>query len=213
MFKQFYRLMVVALGFFVASSCGEATPKYGNIYTDYDDGTVDEDVADEDAFQNENPMPDDDSDDKEWSDPAYGCTRTYYKIEGLVTTLDGAPIVGVVVVRGVLSDDEKIDDCLQIDYCQKTDDAGKFIFSYGDSCRDPQVHFSLSATDVDGDVHGLYKNKTVSGTMDCTYSGGSWGDYHCTNTEVKIELEEAFPDDDNLLSDETTSDDDTLLKD
>jgi len=47
---HFYRLMVVALGMVVASSCGEATPKYGNIYVDYDDATVDDDTTDEDVL-------------------------------------------------------------------------------------------------------------------------------------------------------------------
>lgn len=49
MLKHFYRLMVVALGLFLASSCGKSTPLYGIEETDYDDGTVDVEAADVDT--------------------------------------------------------------------------------------------------------------------------------------------------------------------
>ncbi|HNT26965.1 MAG TPA: hypothetical protein PKH10_02185 [bacterium] len=56
MLRHFYRLMVVALGFFLASSCNRGSTDYGVIDTDYtspDEDVVDEDVAIDDDVAND----------------------------------------------------------------------------------------------------------------------------------------------------------------
>ena len=209
MLKQFYRLMVVALGFFVASSCGEATPKYGNIYTDYDEGAVDAEVSadldegtvdadvvesetitpDEDFVESETVMSDDDSVDKEQGDPAYGCPAIEYLVEGKVASVLGEPIRGIEINTVSLQ-------C----YRAYSDERGDFSWNCRDECYGsmPQT-IKLVAMDVDGEQNGSFAKKEKIVPLECD-SPISW-ENHCTNTEVKIELEEVSSDDDALLKD------------
>jgi len=227
MLKHFYRLMVVALGFFVASSCGEATPKYGNIYTDYDDGTLDEEVVDEDAVDNDvadmderydNPVPEYAAPDVDFEhdapnddgggldseaefpdegidhdgyadDTLYGCPYVEYRVEGTVTGVAGSPVEGIEVE-------------MTVEYyypiSTKTDAAGEFTLDQTtDQLCDELSSLKVEARDVDGAVNGKYQQKTLMVPLVCTYES----ERQCTNTEVKMELEEVSSDDDTLLND------------
>ncbi len=195
MLRHFYRLMVVALGLFLASSCGKSEPLYGIEATDFDDGTVDEDVqSDEDATE------------QEFTDSLYGCPTADYLIEGTVKSTAEVPINGIEITSDLY---------YRYVPTATTGDDGAFSITANDGCFDsPQKTAMLSIKDVDGALNGQYQDKVVSVQLVCTNDAPSgYAHYVCVNTDVKIELEAVVPDDDNLLSDGNAPDDDTLLPD
>lgn len=170
MFKHFYRLMVVALGVFLASSCGKSTPLYGCIEGDFD----------------ELPVTDNDV-----------CPFTEYRIEGTILSTMGTPIEGIKITPsnnsiGVAG----IDGYYAEIYSGPT---GNFSFAAWDECGNPKTtSFVIIADDVDGDQNGNFATKETAVSLECNDVISS--DNHCANTAVKIELEEVSSDDDTLVN-------------
>jgi putative lipoprotein (rSAM/lipoprotein system) len=236
MLRHFYRLMVVALGLFVTSNCSHSEPMYGIILTDYDDGTVDEDVADVDVADHETAdtptygtessdyqpdadvqldedlppdedavdaegldaeaeVPDEDGDEPEFEDTLYGCPTVEFHVEGTVTAAGGSPIEGIAITYQ-LSEPPSTSQVL-------SGSDGTFFIQEQDACGlSPQDTVMLGVMDIDGATNGQYQDKEVSVPLECTYDSSGMGYYTCTNTDVKIELEEVTSDDDTLLPDE-----------
>ncbi|HOW52309.1 MAG TPA: radical SAM-associated putative lipoprotein [bacterium] len=222
MLKHFYRLMIVAVSFFLASSC-HSTPLYGIEQTDFDDGTVDEDVAenetitpdddfdvpvdpdedtppdkdavDAEGFDSESEVPDEDGDDPEFEDTLYGCPTVEFHVEGAVSAVGGSPIEGIAITYQ-LSEYSSTSQVL-------SGSDGTFFIQEQESCGlSPQDTAMLGVMDIDGATNGRYQDKEVSVPLECTYDPSDFGYYTCTNIDVKIELEEVSSDDDALLPDE-----------
>ncbi|HNT26967.1 MAG TPA: radical SAM-associated putative lipoprotein [bacterium] len=187
MFKHFYRLMVVALGFFVASSCGEATPKYGNIYTDYDDGTVDEDVAESEAI-----TPDEDVD-----NTLYGCIGCEFDVQGTVLNEQGVPIPNIEAIMYAGT---------SIAASTRTDQNGAFSLvlksNYGCDIGDPET-VPLTFNDTDGSANGgNFESKKVDVVLPWDYNNGyGWDPCAYKKSDIEVKLDKVGNDDDTLLKD------------
>ncbi len=175
MLKHFYRLMVVALGLFVVSSCGEATPKYGNIYVDYDDATVDEDVG------------------TDIDGTLYGCWPCRYYAAGNVVDKIGDGIPGIEVL---LVEESAV---------LKSNVSGQFEFNLevaDSNCSGGPITRTLRFTDVDGIANGgEFAEKEIDVVL--THEGSSYPCY-MSNDNIRVTMEEATTDDDILLPDDDT---------
>jgi putative lipoprotein (rSAM/lipoprotein system) len=133
---------------------------------------------------------DDDPTDQEYEDNMlYGCPSVTYHVEGIVNDNKGAPIEGIEVKASI----EYYDPI-----STKTGVTGEFVLdTTTDQCQEP-ASVDVEARDVDGSDNGGYQTKIVAVPLVCS---GYDELRQCSNTDVKIELEEAIPDDDTLLKD------------
>ncbi len=219
MLRHFYRLMVVILAALTATAatgCGGSD--YGAEYVPFDMDAVDEAVFENEAVTPDDDFdvpvdPDDDTADKDSidaegldaeadvsddgidydgyaDDTLYGCPYVDYLVEGVVTGVAGSPVEGIEVKMAV-----------EYFYpiSTKTDAMGKFTLEQTtDQYCSEFSSLDVEAHDVDGVANGAYQQKTMTVPLVCTYEN----ERQCTNTEVKIELEEVSSDDDTLVNDE-----------
>lgn len=191
MLRYFYRLMVMACGFFLASSCGHSTPMYGIEETDYDDGTFDEEVVEE-------PDGDDHGITPTESDVMYGCPAADFNVEGTILTVDGTPVPGI----SITPDPAWASSHQVYDGEAESDTSGEFVLAASTVCGGSAYSITLSVKDVDGAANGEFVDQQVVVPLSCT-DVGSWEDACSNSGPVLISMQKKeVSDDDALPSDE-----------
>lgn|GEM_PF-3492778 len=241
MLRHFYRFMVVALGLFLASSCGKSTPLYGIEETDFDDGALDEEVVDEDAVESN--MTDRDQDIPDT--PSYGSEASDYQPDGDAQfDEDAPPDDDAVDAEGFDSESEIPDEdgdepefedtlygCPSTEYhiagtvtsAENIPIAGlkveaNMMFGGNDiQYTDASGNFEFSKYVDCGDPAGGYFQLTVSdidGSTNGSYQGQVIDEnMDCTNTGGSFGHYDCVKTDIEIKLEEVSSDDDTLVND